>query len=237
LPVFLAGSLVDTSRKAATAPAIIGRGSCVDRWLSFSYQGIINVMKRTRLNKYVSGLTAGVLVLGCTLATTGYADVTTISNCKQDYELCLDAWKDDRLAFLKSDVGYLNLAGLYWLKEGTNFFGGGADNDIVFPGKAESSIGTFTLSDGEVSLIVNPEVDVRHMDRPVNHLLVAGESVKDSIVVTHGDLAWTVINRDNRFAVRLRDFDSLVVKNFPPIEYYPVSATNRVLREATNDSC
>ncbi|RLA29784.1 MAG: hypothetical protein DRR15_15915 [Gammaproteobacteria bacterium] len=224
----LARSLVDTSRKAATAPAIIGRGSCLDPWLSFSYQGIINVMMRTRLNKTMSGLTVGALVLGCTLATTGNADVTTISNCKQDYELCLDAWKDERLAFLKSDIGYLNLAGLYWLKEGTNSFGGGAGNDIVFPGKAESSIGTFTLSDGEVRLAVKPEVDVRHMDRPVNHLLMAGESVKDGIVATHGDLAWTVINRDNRFAVRLRDFDSPVVKNFPPIEYYPVSATNRV---------
>jgi len=158
----------------------------------------------------------------------GHADVTTINSCQQDYEQCLNSWKEDRLAFLKSEVGYLNLAGLYWLKNGANSFGGGEDNDIVFPGKAELSIGTFDLSNNEVRLIVNPEVEVRHMDRPVSHLLMAGESVQDAIVVTHGTFAWTVIKRDNRFAVRLRDFASPVVKNFSPIEYFPVSEANRV---------
>lgn len=34
--------------------------------------------------------------------------------------------------------------------------------------------------------------------------------------------------KDDRFAVRLRDFDSPVVRNFPPIGYFPTSATNRV---------
>ncbi len=192
------------------------------------FRGRLIVMKKTRLYRNMPGLAAGVLVIACTFATTCNAEMTTIGDCTQDYEHCLDNWKNERLAFLKSETGYLNLAGLYWLKDGANSFGGGESNDIVFPGKAETSIGTFELSDNEVRLSVIPDVDVRYMDRPVSHLVVAGDSVKESIVVTHGSLAWTVIKRDNRFAVRLRDFDSPVVQNFPPIEYFPANAANRV---------
>ena len=187
-------------------------------------------MQRTQLNRFMSGLIGGALVLASTWSTMGRAEITTIGNCEQNYLQCLNAWKDDRLAFLKSATGYLNLAGLYWLKDGMNSFGGGEGNAIVFPGKAESSIGTFELRDSEVWLAVHPDVDVRYIDRPLNKrkLLLAGESVKEPVVVTHGSFAWTVIKRDNRFAVRLRDFDSPVLRNFAPPEYFPADEAHRV---------
>lgn len=187
-------------------------------------------MKRTQLHRFISGLIVSTLVLASTWATLGRAEVTTIGKCDQDYLQCLNAWKEDRLAFLKSETGYLNLAGLYWLKHGMNSVGGGEDNDIVFPGYAESSIGTFELSNNEVWLAVNPDVDVRYMDQPISthKLLMAGDSVKESVSATHGSFAWTVIKRDNRFAVRLRNFDSPVVRDFAPLEYFPADEEHRV---------
>ncbi len=173
-------------------------------------------------------LTVSFLIIVCAWATMAGADVTTIGDCQQDYDRCLDKWKNERLAFLKSEAGYLNLAGLYWLKEGANTFGSNAANDVVFPATANPAIGTFDLQDGRVQLSVNPEVDVHHMDRPVHKLLMAGDSAAAPVYVTHGTFAWTVIKRDNRFAVRLRDFDSPIVKNFAPIDYYPASQENRV---------
>lgn len=171
-------------------------------------------------------LTIGFLFLGC--ITIGSAEVTTVGECKQDYEQCLDNWKSDRISFLKSENGYLNLAGLYWLKEGQNTFGSRARNDLVFPAAAASSIGSFVLNGDEVRLDVNPDMDVRHLDQPVQHILMAGDSVGDPVVVRHGRYVWNVINRDGRFAVRLRDFESPVLVNFPPIEYFPTSETHRV---------
>lgn len=176
----------------------------------------------------MSRKTIAVLVLAFSWIATGNAETTTLGSCKQAYEQCLDRWKIDRLAFLKSEAGYLNLAGLYWLNEGQNTFGSNADNDIVFPATAEPSIGTFDLRDGEVQLSVSPGVDVRHMDKPVKHILMAGDSVKTPVVIRQGSYAWNVINRDGKFAVRLRDFENPILLNFPAIEYFPTTDEHRV---------
>ena len=173
-------------------------------------------------------LSVGILALGFAWLHSASAEVTTAGPCEQDYEQCLNRWKKDRLEFLKSDVGYLNLAGLYWLNEGQNSFGSGPANDLVFPAKAAPSIGTFDLRDGEVSLTVNVDVDVRHLDRLIQHIIMAGASVHDPIVIRHGSFAWNIIERDGKFAVRLRDYENPVLMNFPKIDYYPTSNANRV---------
>ncbi len=167
-----------------------------------------------------------ILVFGWALA--GHAEPTTPDACGADYEQCLGRWKDDRLEFLKSETGYLNLAGLYWLKEGDNKFGSDSENDLVFPSEAASSIGIFNLGDGEVRLSMNANIDAQYQNHPIQHLLMAGESVPESVLVRSGRYAWTVISRDGKFAVRLRDFESPALLNFHPPDYYPISTTHRV---------
>ena len=172
--------------------------------------------------------TIAILILAFGWITTGNAETTTLGSCKQDYEQCLHQWKSDRLAFLKSEAGYLNLAGLYWLTEGQNSFGSNADNDIVFPANAEPSIGTFNLHDGEVQMSVSPDQDVLHRDKSIKHILMAGDSVKMPVVIRQGSYTWNVINRDGKFAVRLRDFENLILLNFPALQYFPTSEEHRV---------
>ena len=183
-------------------------------------------MKRTRIHRNVLQLSALVLTFGW--VATGSAEVTTIGTCELNYEQCLSNWKTQRLTFLKSENGYLNLAGLFWLTDGTNTFGGGSANDIVFPDKAAATIGAFDLRDGEVAMSANAEVEVRYQGRPIRSIVMAADSVQEPVVVRSGSFAWSVIKRDNRFAVRLRDFDSPVLKNFPDIDYFPISNSSRV---------
>jgi uncharacterized protein (DUF1684 family) len=52
-------------------------------------------------------------------------------------------------------------------------------------------------------------------------------------MITHGSLAWTIIKRDGRYAVRLRDFDHPALASFPPLQYFPIDPSWRV--EATFD--
>lgn len=54
-----------------------------------------------------------------------------------------------REASLKSETGWLNLAGLFWLKEGVNSIGGAESNDFVFP-HAEASLGKVILQYNQV---------------------------------------------------------------------------------------
>ena len=57
-----------------------------------------------------------------------------------------------REASLKSENGWLNLAGLFWLKEGENTIGGAESNDFVFP-HAEASLGKVILQNNQVNLV------------------------------------------------------------------------------------
>ena len=42
----------------------------------------------------------------------------------------INRWKEKRLSSLKSENGWLNLAGLFWLEEGVNTIGADSSNRI-----------------------------------------------------------------------------------------------------------
>src|SRR5438270_8259503 len=81
-------------------------------------------------------------------------------------------WREERLTSLKSEEGWLTLAGLYWLKPGENKFGSASDNAIVFPKKAPAHAGTFTLNGKTVTLNVAPDVTVTAEGKPVKVMVV-----------------------------------------------------------------
>ena len=45
----------------------------------------------------------------------------------------MEAWREGRLKRLRSDEGWLTVAGLFWLKPGANAFGSAADNPVRLP--------------------------------------------------------------------------------------------------------
>ena len=169
-----------------------------------------------------------ILILAMCWMPVAIAATSGIGACPNDYQQCLLAWKAERLASLKSDHGYLNLAGLYWLREGSNTFGSDAGNNLVFPAAAMPQMGSFELGESGVVMHVRPGVDVRIDGNPVSRFELAADHNDDPSVVTFGAFAWTIIRRDDRFAVRLRDFDHPALSTFPPIDYYPTDENLRV---------
>jgi len=68
-----------------------------------------------------------------------------------DYKNEIENWHQNRVKSLKSETGWLNIVGLYWLTEGENTFGCSKENTIIFPkGKADEQLGSFILKDGKV---------------------------------------------------------------------------------------
>ncbi len=152
-----------------------------------------------------------------------------IGRCAGNYQACLEEWKARRLEFLLGDNGYLNLAGLYWLKEGDNAFGSGESNDLAFPGIAgKSEIGKFTLRNGQVIMSVNGGYEVRVDGKKVGETIMWDDSDGAPTVASHRNLSWNLIRRDNQFAVRLRDFRNPALANFQPIESFPADETYRI---------
>lgn len=164
--------------------------------------------------------------LGCVIVAAG-AEKSALDAAA--YRAELQAWRAKRAERLQAPDGYLNLVGLYWLEPGTSRIGSAADNDIVFPRGAPAHVGTLRIGDDGVVFEAEAGIDVRHDGEPVHVLPMADDSMEHPVRVTHGSLAWTIIRRDTRYALRLRDFDSPAIADFAPIEYYPIDPGLRVI--------
>lgn len=151
------------------------------------------------------------------------------SSTDPEYLKEIQEWHATRAASLKSETGWLNLAGLFRLKEGTNSFGSDAANDIVFP-KGEAFLGHFILENGQVRVEIKPEVNVLNKDQPIKKLAIFAPE-KEPIVLAHQSLRWFIIQRGEQYLVRLRDLESPNVTNFKGIEVFPIDKNWRV--EAT----
>ena len=147
---------------------------------------------------------------------------------RQQFEAENLEWRAARLARLKGPDGYLNLAGLHWLTHGTQTVGSGSDNDVVLPAGAPESVGVLQVSADGVVLQVAEGVAVSADGLPVDSVYVADDTTAEPVTITHGAIAWTIIRRDNRFAMRVRDFEHPAIAAFPPIEYYPLAPDWRV---------
>ncbi len=109
------------------------------------------------------------------------------------YQSEITHWREQRVAALKADGGWLTVAGLFWLKEGPNTIGTGGANDIVLPagpatfGAVELHQGHVRVTRGAPNRELKPDSDdVLKVDR----------------------LSLLVIQRGGRFGIRLKDPDS-----------------------------
>lgn len=137
-------------------------------------------------------------------------------------------WRAWRMEQLKQPSGYLNQIALYWVEPGSYSFGSSDSNDMVFGGNAAPEIGVFTVDDNGVSMTVIPGVDVRSGGNPVVEMSIPADTTGEEVMVTHGSLAWTVVERVGRYGIRLRDFEHPFVASFGPLPYFDIDPSLRV---------
>lgn len=160
----------------------------------------------------------GTLLLG--VASLGFVNDST-------YESEIKEWHKERVEALKTENGWLNLAGLFWLEDGRNSFGADGKNKIVFPsGKSPANLGTFIVENGQITLEAKPEAEIYINDQPAAAAAVTKLTIfpyEKPIVLKHKSLRWFIIKRGDKFAVRLKDLESPYLKEFKGIDTYPVS--------------
>jgi len=156
-----------------------------------------------------------VLLFGCSNKVPDKGSPEYISGIKE--------WHNKRVENLKKENGWLNLAGLYWLKPGENTFGTSPGNDIIFPkGSAPGKIGSLFLQDSIVTVKINDGIEVTSNSNPVKKMRLMEDVSGNPTVLNLGFLRWFVIKRGDKYGVRLRDLDAELVKEFPGIETYPI---------------
>jgi uncharacterized protein (DUF1684 family) len=137
------------------------------------------------------------------------------------YEKEIKSWHQNRVEGLKKENGWLNLAGLFWLEEGRNSFGGNSENKIVFPkDRSKAFLGDIVLSKGEVFVETKADADVFSENGKIEKLKLF--PAEKSIILKHNSLRLFVIKRGERFAIRLRDLESPFLKKFHGIETFKI---------------
>ncbi len=150
------------------------------------------------------------------------------------YNSEMNLWHQKRVDRLLSPIGWLNVSGLFWLKEGISSFGSIMANDIVFPeGKIANKAGFFILQDSAVSMRVLPNVKVVCDSLPVTSMVIFHPDSSRAKILQSGSLQWFVIQRNDKIGIRLRDFDSPHLKDFKGIEHYEPDLMYRIKAKLT----
>jgi uncharacterized protein len=147
----------------------------------------------------------------------------------------LKLWDKRRAEILSGPNGWLNVRGLFWLKEGINSFGSGSENDIVFPeGKIAKKAGFIMLKDTVVAILVLPEVMTITSNKIVikSGVIFHPDSAKAKILES-GSLQWFVVKRSDKIGIRLRDFETEKLTTFKGIERYEADLKWRVKAKLT----
>ena len=153
--------------------------------------------------------------------------LSSIVFIKDDYEKEIMEWRKGRVEELKNENGWLNLAGLFWLKEGENSFGTDISNDIIFPNeKAKPFMGKFVLDKGVVtfSSLLKKQILINNIGSQEAQLFPSEENKASSF----GSLRWFVIKRGQKYGVRLRDLESEFLQEFKGISYFDIDPSWRV---------
>ncbi len=138
-------------------------------------------------------------------------------------------WREKRLQNLQRDDGWLTLAGLFWLQEGENTFGSDPDNDLVFTaGKMPGFAGAFHISAEETIIEVFEGVPVTSKGQPVSRRKLRSDADGDPTLLEIGSLSFYLIDRDGQLAIRLKNRESAVLKEFQGLEYFPIDLRWRV---------
>ena len=151
-----------------------------------------------------------------------------VQNADPAYLSEVNEWHAKRIENLKKENGWLNLAGLYWLKEGENKFGSAKDNDVVFPSKAPKYVGSFILADSIVSIKIISGVKILFNDLVVSEMLLQNDVTENPTILKLGSLRFFIIKRGEKYGVRLRDLEAPLVKEFEGIERFPVNTAWRI---------
>jgi uncharacterized protein len=146
----------------------------------------------------------------------------------------IQKWRATREEKLRADNGWLTLAGRYPLKEGSNTFGTGKNNDVIFPaalaGIGPERLGTLVvdLQEKKVTLKLSDGVSMVSGGKSFTGERVLGSRTDKRDWVGLSRLSMHIIERDGKYVLRLADNGSLLRKNFAGCVWYPPDEAYKV---------
>jgi len=142
------------------------------------------------------------------------------------YQQSVENWRKGYQASLTSDTGWLTVSGLFWLKEGSNRFGSDPSNEIVLPASAPAHAGVFEFHGSKTTARIEPGVVVTLNGRQVQNAELRPDVASERLVL--GDLTLYVHASGDRLAIRMKDKNSQLRKEFSGLHWFPIDESYRV---------
>lgn len=140
-----------------------------------------------------------------------------------------EAWRGRREDLLKAEDGWLAVAGLFWLEEGTSTVGSAPGAVVRLPEDAPPRAGLLERRGPRIVYRAEPGVPATSGGRAVAELVLRPDTAEGGPDrVTVGRFTFFVIERGGRLGVRLRDPGSPRRRDFAGLRWYPVDEAYRV---------
>jgi uncharacterized protein (DUF1684 family) len=129
-----------------------------------------------------------------------------------------EAWRAQRERDLKSDTGWLTVAGLTFLKPGANTIGADRDSDVVLPSPAPGRAGELTREGRAVFFTPAAGSGITLNGAPVAERIQL--TARDRLV--SGGVAFHLHESGERVGIRIRDVNSPLRRAFKGLRWFPV---------------
>ena len=157
-------------------------------------------------------------------------ECTGSDSSNAEYEKEVMDFRQRRVKFLKSEKGYLNLVGLFWLKEGLNSFGSGIKNDLQFPETFPIDFGYAKKAGKIVSFHYNEQVTLKNGQSVTSATIDADDR---SQVFSRDSFSWFILESGGNYAIRMRDFENPILGEPLYLKFYDIAESWRITGQYT----
>jgi hypothetical protein len=143
----------------------------------------------------------------------------------------LTAWREKRATGLQAPEGWLSLIGLGWLQEGNNSFGADKDNRIEIGAKIPAHVGVVRVEKDKLRLVAPAggfPAGFMVDGQPAKDEALAADDAEKPSKLTVGTITIIIINRDGRFALRIKDPQAPTRTGFHGLKWYAPDAAYRI---------
>jgi uncharacterized protein (DUF1684 family) len=151
------------------------------------------------------------------------------THAQSAYHKAIETWQQQRVEELKAEDGWLNLTGLFWLKEGKNTFGCGKQNECIFPvGTIAEEAGYFERVGNIVNIVIYKSVVATINNQPITQALIYHSDSLKEVMVAISNLRFHIISRGDKLGVRLRYLNNPSLSTFKGISHYTIDSSWRI---------
>jgi uncharacterized protein (DUF1684 family) len=145
-----------------------------------------------------------------------------------EYENNILKWRQEVDTNLRRENGWLALAGLFWLRKGTNIIGSDPESDILLPRRAPARLGIFEFDGNNVTLNVEASLPVEVNGVPTTSALLDADQEDVPSFLTFHDMRMVVVRRSKGVGIRVWDNAREARRTFPTRQWYPIKEEFRV---------